>query len=124
MDLIKDETDVGQVVRVTYDEGVEFLNYNDVSINFRTPFLSSMKRQVSLDTLEGSGYDELRLFLIKVVGALQTTKFINTMEIVLKAGFNFNAFITLFRPGVLFCFLRPLLVGFPASGHNLIDTMT
>ena len=113
MDLIKDETDVGQVVRVTYDEGVEFLNYNDVRVNFilRTPFLNSMKRKVSLDTLEGSGYDELRLFLIKVVGALQTTKFVNTMEIVLTAGFNFNAFITLFRPGFLFCFLRPRLVG-------------
>ncbi|XP_073233538.1 15-hydroxyprostaglandin dehydrogenase [NAD(+)]-like [Porites lutea] len=32
VDLIKDETDVGQVVRVTYDEGVEFLNYNDIVI--------------------------------------------------------------------------------------------
>lgn len=31
MDLIKDETDVGQVVKVTYEDGVEFLNYNDVS---------------------------------------------------------------------------------------------
>ena len=31
MDLIKDETDVGQVVKVTSDEdGVEFLNFNDV----------------------------------------------------------------------------------------------
>ena len=31
MDLIKDESDVGQVVKVTYEDGVEFLNYNDVS---------------------------------------------------------------------------------------------
>ena len=31
MDLIKDETDVGQVVKVTYEDGVEYLNYNDVS---------------------------------------------------------------------------------------------
>ena len=30
MDLIKDESDVGQVVKVTYEDGVEFLNYNDV----------------------------------------------------------------------------------------------
>ena len=31
LNLIKDESDVGQVVRVTYDDGVEFLEYNDVS---------------------------------------------------------------------------------------------
>ena len=31
MDLIKDESDVGQVVKVTYEDDVEFLNYNDVS---------------------------------------------------------------------------------------------
>lgn len=30
MDLIKDETDAGQVVKVTYEDGVEYLNYNDV----------------------------------------------------------------------------------------------
>ena len=86
MDLIKDETDVGQVVRVTYDEGVEFLNYNDVSVNFiiTTPFLNPMKRKISLDTLEDRGHDELRLFLMKVVHALQTTKFVNTLKIVSK----------------------------------------
>ena len=86
MDLIKDETDVGQVVRVTYDEGVEFLNYNDVSVNFiiTTPFLNPMKRKISLDTLEDRGRDELRLFLMKVVHALQTTKFVNTLKIVSK----------------------------------------
>lgn len=77
MDLIKDETDVGQVVRVTYDEGVEFLNYNDVSVNsiLRTSFLNSLKRKISLDTLEDSGYDELRLFSTKLVYALKTTIF-------------------------------------------------
>jgi len=31
LDLIRDESDVGQVVKVTYEDGVEFLNYNDVS---------------------------------------------------------------------------------------------
>ena len=77
VDLIKDETDVGQVVRVTYDEGVEFLNYNDVSVNsiLRTPFFNSMKRKISLDTLEDSSYDELRLFSMKLVYALKTTNF-------------------------------------------------
>ena len=77
VDLIKDETDVGQVVRVTYDEGVEFLNYNDVSVNsiLRTPFFNSMKRKISLDTLEDSSYDELRLFSMKLVCALKTTNF-------------------------------------------------
>ena len=77
MDLIKDETDVGQVVRVTYDEGVEFLNYNDVSVNsiLRTPFFNSMKRKINLDTLEDSSYDELRLFSMKLVYALKTTNF-------------------------------------------------
>ena len=77
VDLIKDETDVGQVLRVTYDEGVEFLNYNDVSLNsiLRTPFLNYMKRKISLDAIEGSGYDELRLILMKLVYALKTTKF-------------------------------------------------
>ena len=77
MDLIKDETDVGQVVRVTYDEGVEFLNYNDVSVNsiLRTSFLNSLKRKISLDTLEDSGYDELRLFSTKLVYVLKTTIF-------------------------------------------------
>lgn len=32
VDLIKDESDVGQVVKVTYEDGVEFLNYNDIVI--------------------------------------------------------------------------------------------
>jgi len=32
VDLIGDETDVGQVVKVTYEDGVEFLNYNDIVI--------------------------------------------------------------------------------------------
>lgn len=66
VDLIKDETDVGQVVRVTHDEGVEFLNYNDVSVNF---ILNSLKRKICLDTLEDSGYDELRCFSMKLVYA-------------------------------------------------------
>ena len=78
MDLIKDETDVGQVVRVTHDEGVEFLNYNDVSVN-------SLKRKICLDTLEDSGYDELRCFSMKLVYALKTTFFFNPLKIVLNS---------------------------------------
>ena len=87
VDLIKDETDVGQVVRVTYDEGVEFLNYNDVSVNFilRTPFLNSLKRKICLDTLEDSGYDELRCFSMKLVYALKTTFFFNPLKIALNS---------------------------------------
>lgn len=83
VDLIKDETDVGQVVRVTHDEGVEFLNYNDVSVNFilRTPFLNSLKRKICLD----SGYDELRCFSMKLVYALKTTFFFNPLKIVLNS---------------------------------------
>ena len=31
VDLIKDDsTEAGQVVKVTYEDGVEFLNFNDV----------------------------------------------------------------------------------------------
>lgn len=30
VDLIKDESDMGQVIKVTYEEGVEYLNYNDI----------------------------------------------------------------------------------------------
>lgn len=78
VDLIKDETDVGQVVRVTHDEGVEFLNYNDVSVN-------SLKRKICLDTLEDSGYDELRCFSMKLVYALKTTFFFNPLKIVLNS---------------------------------------
>ena len=78
VDLIKDETDVGQVIRVTHDEGVEFLNYNDVSVN-------SLKRKICLDTLEDSGYDELRCFSMKLVYALKTTFFFNPLKIVLNS---------------------------------------
>lgn len=78
VDLIKDETDVGQVVRVTHDEGVEFLNYNDVSVN-------SLKRKICLDTLEDSGYDELSCFSMKLVYALKTTFFFNPLKIVLNS---------------------------------------
>lgn len=87
VDLIKDETDVGQVVRVTHDEGVEFLNYNDVSVNviLRTPFLNSLKRKICLDTLEDSGYDELRCFSMKLVYALKRTFFFNPLKIVLNS---------------------------------------
>lgn len=87
VDLIKDETDVGQVVRVTHDEGVEFLNYNDVSVNFilRTPFLNSLKRKICLDTLEDSGYDERRCFSMKLVYALKRTFFFNPLKIVLNS---------------------------------------
>ena len=32
MDLIEDESEKGAVVKVTQEDGVEYLNYNDVSI--------------------------------------------------------------------------------------------
>ena len=32
MDLIEDESEKGAVVKVTQENGVEYLNYNDVSI--------------------------------------------------------------------------------------------
>ncbi|KAL9975504.1 hypothetical protein ACROYT_G012669 [Oculina patagonica] len=32
VDLIKDESNVGQVVKVTYEDGVEFLNFSDIVI--------------------------------------------------------------------------------------------
>ena len=31
IDLIKDERDNGQVLKVTYEEGVEYVNFADVS---------------------------------------------------------------------------------------------
>ena len=80
---------------MTYDEGVEFLNYNDVSVNFilRTPFLNSLKRKICLDTLEDSGYDELRRFSMKLVYALKTTFFVQSLENSFELRFNFKAFI-------------------------------
>ena len=40
VDLIKDESGMGQVVKVTYEEGVEYLNYNDVSNDTRSKVTS------------------------------------------------------------------------------------
>ena len=94
VDLIKDETDVGQVVRVTHDEGVEFLNYNDVSVNF---ILNSLKRKICLDTLEDSGYDELRCFSMKLVYALKTTFFFNPLKIVLNSVLISKLLLTKFQ---------------------------
>ena len=49
MDLIKDESDVGQVVKVTYEDGVEFLNYNDVSDDIGTsPGIKGRKHKAIL----------------------------------------------------------------------------
>ena len=34
MDLITDESDTGQMVKVTYENGVEYVNYHDVSMTY------------------------------------------------------------------------------------------
>ena len=49
MDLIKDESDVGQVVKVTYEDGVEFLNYNDVSRRVNESIRSDIENDFCFD---------------------------------------------------------------------------
>ena len=46
MDLIEDESEKGAVVKVTQEDGVEYLNYNDVSICIIANGLNRFRRTI------------------------------------------------------------------------------
>ena len=55
VDLIEDESEKGAVVKVTLEDGVEYLNYNDVSICTIVNVLNRPRRNI-LPRILSSGY--------------------------------------------------------------------